>query len=195
MVQLHRDTAVVQAAPTHKEAERKQHSARQTPGIRSRMPSGGGVLAVKSVEDGILGSWNLGTVIGCDDLFFQVKYDHVLSDHGSDNLVEFVSVSPIGYGVTPANEKAIPPRKNKESSVSPHDFSLIPPPVVDETGILSSTKSDLPALANSKPRRERPPTKKKKIKGKTLCLHSLALPVSCTPSILALISFLIYDET
>ncbi|MCD7452274.1 hypothetical protein HAX54_016106 [Datura stramonium] len=30
----------------HKESRRKQHSARQTPGIRSRMPSGGGVLAV-----------------------------------------------------------------------------------------------------------------------------------------------------
>ncbi|MCD7460972.1 hypothetical protein HAX54_044927 [Datura stramonium] len=152
---------------------------------------------VKIVEDGFLGSLHLGTVIGCDDIFRQVKYDHILSDHGSDNLVEFVSVSPIVDWVTPADEKpvhhlvvaledklnletyfddlnalctdsaatlpddqlcgsgdcrSIPPRQNEESSVSPHDYSVIPPPVVDDTGILSSTKSDLPALANSKPR-------------------------------------------
>ncbi|MCD7452272.1 hypothetical protein HAX54_016104 [Datura stramonium] len=30
-------------------------------------------MRVKSVEDGILGSWNLGTVIGCDDLFSKLN--------------------------------------------------------------------------------------------------------------------------
>ncbi|MCE3051690.1 hypothetical protein HAX54_050526 [Datura stramonium] len=83
--------------------------------------------------------------------------------------------------------RSIPPRQNEESSVSPHDFYVIPPPVVDDTGILSSTKSDLPALANSKPRRERPPTKKKKIEGKTLvnepdsCLETSAKYMSSMP--------------
>ncbi|MCE2055010.1 hypothetical protein HAX54_041777 [Datura stramonium] len=64
-------------------------------------------VEVKSIEDGFLGSWHLGTVIGCDDLFRQVKYDHILSDHDSDNLVEFVSVSPIVDWVTPADEKSV----------------------------------------------------------------------------------------
>ncbi|MCD9643144.1 hypothetical protein HAX54_030321, partial [Datura stramonium] len=83
---------------------------------------------------------------------------------------------------------SIPPRQNEESSVSPHDFSVIPPPIVDDTGILTSTKSDLPVLANSKPRRERHPTKKKKIEGKTLvneldsCLETSAKYMSSMPS-------------
>ncbi|MCE5167654.1 hypothetical protein HAX54_015299, partial [Datura stramonium] len=84
--------------------------------------------------------------------------------------------------------RSIPPRQNEESSVSPYDFSVIPPPVVDDTGILTSTKSDLPILANSKPRRERPPTKKKKIEGKTLvneldsCLETSAKYMLSMPS-------------
>ncbi|MCD7460971.1 hypothetical protein HAX54_044926 [Datura stramonium] len=43
-------------------------------------------ICMNIVEDGFLGSWNLGTMIGCDDLFHQVKYDHIMPDHGFDNL-------------------------------------------------------------------------------------------------------------
>jgi len=46
MVQHRRGTAVVQAAPLHKEAEREQYTTRQTTGIRARVSSGGGLLAV-----------------------------------------------------------------------------------------------------------------------------------------------------
>ncbi|KAG5603198.1 hypothetical protein H5410_034568 [Solanum commersonii] len=45
MVQHRRGTAVVQAAPLHKEAEREQYTTRQTTGIRARVSSGGGLLA------------------------------------------------------------------------------------------------------------------------------------------------------
>ncbi|KAK6788311.1 hypothetical protein RDI58_016836 [Solanum bulbocastanum] len=46
MDQHRRGTAVVQAAPLHKEAEREQYTARQTSGIWARVSSGGGLLAV-----------------------------------------------------------------------------------------------------------------------------------------------------
>ncbi|KAJ8559469.1 hypothetical protein K7X08_003527 [Anisodus acutangulus] len=65
-------------------------------------------VEVRSVEDGFLGSWHSGTVIGCDDLIRRVKYDHLLSDDGSDNLVELVSVSPMVDGVIiPADQKLV----------------------------------------------------------------------------------------
>ncbi|KAH0667301.1 hypothetical protein KY290_029449 [Solanum tuberosum] len=46
MVQHRRGTEVVQAAPLHKEAEMEQYTTRQTTGIRARVSSGGGLLAV-----------------------------------------------------------------------------------------------------------------------------------------------------
>ncbi|XP_075075650.1 uncharacterized protein LOC107797638 isoform X1 [Nicotiana tabacum] len=64
-------------------------------------------VEVRSVDDGFLGSWHVGAVIGCDDLVRQVKYDHLLSDDGSGNLVEFVTVSPMVDGVNPANQKPV----------------------------------------------------------------------------------------
>ncbi|KAJ8543599.1 hypothetical protein K7X08_006122 [Anisodus acutangulus] len=65
-------------------------------------------VEVRSVEDGFLGSWHSGTVIGCDDLIRRVKYDHLLCDDGSGNLVELVSVSPMVDGVIiPADQKLV----------------------------------------------------------------------------------------
>lgn len=50
MVELHRDTAVVQAAPTCKEEKRKLCSARQASAILHRMSAGGSLLAVHGVS-------------------------------------------------------------------------------------------------------------------------------------------------
>lgn len=51
------------------------------------------------MEDGFLGSWHTGTVIGYEDLARVVRYDHLLSDEGSDNLTEQVKVTPVIDGV------------------------------------------------------------------------------------------------
>ncbi|KAK6145247.1 hypothetical protein DH2020_022067 [Rehmannia glutinosa] len=56
-------------------------------------------VEVRSVEEGFLGSWHAGTVIGCEDLARVVQYDHLLNDEGSNNLTEEVKVSPIVDGV------------------------------------------------------------------------------------------------
>ncbi|GAV66597.1 PHD domain-containing protein/Agenet domain-containing protein [Cephalotus follicularis] len=62
-------------------------------------------VEVRSVEDGFLGSWHLGTVIASDKRGRRhVKYDHLLVEDESDNLVDIVGVSPtidgIGYGIS-----------------------------------------------------------------------------------------------
>ncbi|KAI3461632.1 hypothetical protein Pfo_018295 [Paulownia fortunei] len=56
-------------------------------------------VEVRSVEEGFLGSWHAGTIIGCEDLARVVRYDHLLSDEGSYNLTEQVKVSPAVDGV------------------------------------------------------------------------------------------------
>ncbi|KAG8371508.1 hypothetical protein BUALT_Bualt13G0094900 [Buddleja alternifolia] len=55
-------------------------------------------VEVRSLEDGFLGSWHTGTVICCKKLDRVVQYDHLLSDDGSENLIEHVKVSPIVDG-------------------------------------------------------------------------------------------------
>lgn len=54
---------------------------------------------VRSQEDGFLGSWHSGVVINCEELVRVVQYDHLLSDDGSDKLVEKVKVTPEIDGV------------------------------------------------------------------------------------------------
>ncbi|CAN4101052.1 unnamed protein product [Withania somnifera] len=72
------------------------------------------------------------------------------------------------------DSESIPPSQKEDSSVSPHDFSVLPPPS-DGTGILSSTMSEPLTIVNSKPRRGRPPSKKKRIEGQTM----VSEPDSC----------------
>ncbi|KAL3649142.1 hypothetical protein CASFOL_005545 [Castilleja foliolosa] len=56
-------------------------------------------VEVRSVEDGFLGSWHSGTIIGCEQSSRVVQYDHLLDDEGSTNLAtEHVKVSPIVDG-------------------------------------------------------------------------------------------------
>ncbi|CAI9776483.1 unnamed protein product [Fraxinus pennsylvanica] len=56
-------------------------------------------VEVRSLEDGFLGSWHVATVISSENLVRRVKYDHLLSDDGSDNLIEHVNVTPMIDGV------------------------------------------------------------------------------------------------
>ncbi|KAL8525773.1 hypothetical protein ACS0TY_015130 [Phlomoides rotata] len=56
-------------------------------------------VEVRSLEDGFLGSWHTGTIIGCGDLGRAVQYDHLLTDDGSDILTEQVKVTPAIDGV------------------------------------------------------------------------------------------------
>ncbi|XP_016650689.1 PREDICTED: uncharacterized protein LOC103321449, partial [Prunus mume] len=60
----------------------------------------GDKVEVRSLEDGFHGSWHPGIVTACKKQGCrQVQYDHILSDDGSDNLVDVVSVSPILDGI------------------------------------------------------------------------------------------------
>ncbi|KAH9661934.1 PHD-type domain-containing protein [Citrus sinensis] len=52
-------------------------------------------VEVRSDEDGFLGSWHAGTVIASSSDCRTVKYDHLLTDAGDDNLVDIVCVSSI----------------------------------------------------------------------------------------------------
>ncbi|KAL2488622.1 PHD finger transcription factor [Forsythia ovata] len=56
-------------------------------------------VEVRSLEDGFLGSWHVATVIFSENLFRRVQYDHLLSDDGSDNLIEPVNITPMIDGV------------------------------------------------------------------------------------------------
>ncbi|RVW56592.1 hypothetical protein CK203_086750 [Vitis vinifera] len=48
---------------------------------------------VRSVEEGLLGSWHSGTIIGCDYLVRNVKYNEILDDRMGEGFLESVSVS------------------------------------------------------------------------------------------------------
>ncbi|MCD7464089.1 hypothetical protein HAX54_052066 [Datura stramonium] len=85
-------------------------------------------VEVKSVDDGFLGSWHIGTVIGCGDLIRQVKYNYILSDGCSDNLVETVRVSPIIDGVIPADGKPVQHLGMIRPSPPPREFARWPLP-------------------------------------------------------------------
>ncbi|XP_021909833.1 uncharacterized protein LOC110823704 [Carica papaya] len=60
-------------------------------------------VEVRSVEDGFLGSWHSGTVIAFDKQVRHVKYDHLLTDDGSQTLVDIVGVSAIVDGSSCVN--------------------------------------------------------------------------------------------
>ncbi|KAF3453971.1 hypothetical protein FNV43_RR04413 [Rhamnella rubrinervis] len=66
---------------------------------KARVGVADGSDEVRSVEDGFKGSWHAGVVIACDEGVRRVKYDHVLVDDGSANLIEAVCVSPILDGI------------------------------------------------------------------------------------------------
>lgn len=51
------------------------------------------LVEVRSVEDGFQGSWHNGVIIGCEDGFREVKYEHLLHDNEYDFLTEIVEVS------------------------------------------------------------------------------------------------------
>ncbi|XP_073144074.1 uncharacterized protein [Henckelia pumila] len=56
-------------------------------------------VEVRSLEEGCLGSWHPATVICCHDSARTVRFEHILCDDGSDNLVEHVEVSLVVSGV------------------------------------------------------------------------------------------------
>ncbi|XWS28674.1 hypothetical protein CRYUN_Cryun25bG0091400 [Craigia yunnanensis] len=56
-------------------------------------------VEVRSVEEGFQGSWHQGTVIAWDKRGCHVKYDYLLVDDSSDNLVDIVGVSPVIDGI------------------------------------------------------------------------------------------------
>ncbi|XP_022732178.1 uncharacterized protein LOC111286463 [Durio zibethinus] len=56
-------------------------------------------VEVRSVEEGFQGSWHQGTVIAWDKQGCHVKYDYLLLDDCSDNLVDIVGVSPVIEGI------------------------------------------------------------------------------------------------
>ncbi|XVE59433.1 hypothetical protein DITRI_Ditri05aG0046300 [Diplodiscus trichospermus] len=56
-------------------------------------------VEVRSVEEGFLGSWHQGIVIAWDKKGYHVKYDHILVDDSSDNLVDIVGVSHVIDGI------------------------------------------------------------------------------------------------
>ncbi|KAL6555494.1 hypothetical protein OROHE_007166 [Orobanche hederae] len=70
-------------------------------------------VEVRSVEEGFLGSWHTGTIIGYENSARIVRYDHLLNDEGSYNLTERVEVSPIvdcvssGESVLPDNYRGL----------------------------------------------------------------------------------------
>lgn len=54
---------------------------------------------MRSLEDGFLGSWHVGTIVGCEDSVRLVCYDHLLNDEGSYNLTEKVNVNNLIDGI------------------------------------------------------------------------------------------------
>ncbi|XP_075515590.1 uncharacterized protein LOC142550236 isoform X1 [Primulina tabacum] len=56
-------------------------------------------VEVRSLEEGCLGSWHRATVICCHNSARTVRFEHILCDDGSDNLIEHVEVSPVVSGV------------------------------------------------------------------------------------------------
>ncbi|CAH2069511.1 unnamed protein product [Thlaspi arvense] len=69
--------------------------------LRRRKLLVGEKVEVRSVEEGFLGSWHLGTVIVSKRRRRRsIRYDHILSDDGTDYLVETVDVSEVAEGLS-----------------------------------------------------------------------------------------------
>ncbi|KAA8543719.1 hypothetical protein F0562_022104 [Nyssa sinensis] len=69
-------------------------------------------VEVRSVEEGFLGSWHSGIVIFCESQVRWVKYDYLLRDDGSENLIDRVGVPLILDGIAsvdraPSNYRGI----------------------------------------------------------------------------------------
>uniref|UniRef100_A0A5B7BUP7 PHD finger transcription factor n=1 Tax=Davidia involucrata TaxID=16924 RepID=A0A5B7BUP7_DAVIN len=77
-------------------------------------------VEVRSVEEGFRGSWHSGTVIYCEHQAHWVKYDHLLRDDGSENLIDCVGVPLVVDGIVPANRA----RSNYRGFIRP-----LPPPL------------------------------------------------------------------
>ncbi|KAL7124732.1 hypothetical protein ABFS83_14G068700 [Erythranthe nasuta] len=80
-------------------------------------------VEVRSLEDGLLGSWHAGTVINCQDSIRLIRYDHFLSEDGSYNLTEEVKVGPTIDGITPTG-----PPQNHRGLIRPLQPSPVPGP-------------------------------------------------------------------
>ncbi|KAI4305297.1 hypothetical protein L6164_028670 [Bauhinia variegata] len=52
-------------------------------------------VEVRSVENGLLGSWHPATVTQCGNLQRHVRYDNILTDDGLDYLIEVIGVPPV----------------------------------------------------------------------------------------------------
>ncbi|XP_061340321.1 uncharacterized protein LOC133286840, partial [Gastrolobium bilobum] len=52
-------------------------------------------VEIRSMEDGLLGSWHQGIVIKCGKQKRRVRYDNFLDEAGSNHLVDVVEVSPV----------------------------------------------------------------------------------------------------
>ncbi|CAI9117140.1 OLC1v1018482C1 [Oldenlandia corymbosa var. corymbosa] len=58
-------------------------------------------VEVRSTEEGLLGSWHVGTVVECGEQIRHIRYDEILDDDGSQHMVEVVHVSPVLDGLAP----------------------------------------------------------------------------------------------
>ncbi|XP_010541659.1 PREDICTED: increased DNA methylation 1-like isoform X3 [Tarenaya hassleriana] len=74
-------------------------------------------VEVRSFEDGFLGSWHSGTVTALEKQARHIRYDHLLSENGGDNVVQTVSVSKVVEGA----------RIAKPSSFDGYRGSIRPP--------------------------------------------------------------------
>lgn len=77
---------------------------------------------MRSEEEGFLGSWHSGVVTVCSKLLRHVKYDHLLTDDGCDNLVDLVRVSPIVDGTCCASANQCHKRGNIRPLPPKFDF-------------------------------------------------------------------------
>ncbi|XP_004295769.1 PREDICTED: uncharacterized protein LOC101307102 [Fragaria vesca subsp. vesca] len=84
----------------------------------------GAKVEVRNEEEGFQGSWHPGTITACTKGCREVKYDHILCDDGSGNLVDAVCVSPILDGLDSVTDEQ-----------SNHRGSIRPKPPKIEVGI------------------------------------------------------------
>ncbi|XP_026422540.1 uncharacterized protein LOC113318575 [Papaver somniferum] len=110
-------------AITKKKRKRLVEEENQTEKARRKLLIGSRV-EVRSLEQGLAGSWHCGTVVACRYFCRVVQYDHLyLDDEGSENLKEMVHVSPLLEGVL------LPKDFNYRGIIRP-----IPPPCENVNG-------------------------------------------------------------
>lgn len=79
-------------------------------------------VEVRSVEEGLRGSWHQGIVIECRTQIRVVKYHHLLCENTSENLIEFIPVLFAVDGNIPTNWRPsdFPNYRGKIRPVPPH---------------------------------------------------------------------------